>query len=137
MKVEKAGEPTAGVRVDVWLDVACLFRTRSEAQRACNGGKIEVNGQPTKPHRLVKVGDQLRITRMFGVRQTISIRALADQHMPRADARHLYEDTTPPPSPEEVAVRRAERLFRMSRPAGAGAPGKRDRRLLRRLKRQD
>ena len=35
----------AAVRLDVWLDVACLYRTRSEAQRACVGGKVEVNGQ--------------------------------------------------------------------------------------------
>ena len=31
------------VRLDVWLDVACLFRTRSEAQNACRGGKVTVN----------------------------------------------------------------------------------------------
>ena len=29
------------VRLDVWLDVACVFRTRSEAQKACRGGKVE------------------------------------------------------------------------------------------------
>jgi hypothetical protein len=46
----------AGVRLDVWLDVACLFKTRSEAQKACNGGKVEVNGQPGKSHRLLKIG---------------------------------------------------------------------------------
>ena len=28
------------VRLDVWLDVACLFKTRSEAQRACKLGKV-------------------------------------------------------------------------------------------------
>jgi len=27
-------DPAAGVRLDIWLDVACLFRTRSEAQKA-------------------------------------------------------------------------------------------------------
>ena len=30
------------VRLDVWLDVSCLFRTRSEAQRACRNGKVDV-----------------------------------------------------------------------------------------------
>ena len=43
--------PPAEVRLDVWLDVACLFKTRSEAQKACRGGKVEVNGQSAKPHR--------------------------------------------------------------------------------------
>ena len=60
MKDSAELEP-AGVRLDVWLDVACLFRTRAEAQRACKGGKIEVNRQPAKPHRLLRVGDQIDI----------------------------------------------------------------------------
>jgi predicted rRNA methylase YqxC with S4 and FtsJ domains len=41
------------VRLDVWLDVACLFKTRSEAKRACEGGKVEVNGENAKPHRVL------------------------------------------------------------------------------------
>ena len=28
------------LRLDVWLDVACLCKTRSEAQRAVKGGKV-------------------------------------------------------------------------------------------------
>src|SRR5690348_4526722 len=46
-----------GVRLDVWLDVACLCKTRSEAQKACKGGKVEVNGQSAKAQRPLKVGD--------------------------------------------------------------------------------
>ena len=42
------------MRLDLWLDIACLFKTRSEAQKACKNGKIDVNGQPAKPHRVVK-----------------------------------------------------------------------------------
>ena len=49
--VENTSDP---VRLDIWLDVACLFKTRSEAQRACKGGKVEVNGQSAKPHREIK-----------------------------------------------------------------------------------
>jgi len=30
------------MRLDVWLDVACLFKTRSEAKKACAGGKVDV-----------------------------------------------------------------------------------------------
>ena len=38
------------VRLDVWLDVACLFKTRSEAKRACEGGKVTVNGEIGRAH---------------------------------------------------------------------------------------
>ena len=121
------------VRLDVWLDVSCLFKTRSEAQRACRGGKVDVNGQPGKPHRMVHAGDELQITRGSGGKQTIVINALADRSIPKAEARLLYEDRTPQKSPEEIALARAERVFRAAQTA-AGPPDKRQRRALRRAR---
>ena len=59
------------VRLDVWLDVACLFRTRSEAQKACRGGKVDVNGQPAKPNRRMRTGDEVLISRPFGRKQRV------------------------------------------------------------------
>jgi|SRR6476619_4214473 ribosome-associated heat shock protein Hsp15 len=122
------------MRLDVWLDVTCLFKTRSEAKKACEGGKVDVNGQAAKPHRDIKVGDELEITRPFGRRQTVAVRGLAEQHMKKADARLLYEDLTPAPSPAEIELRRMARMAAPFRPASAGAPDKRDRRALRKLK---
>ena len=126
------------VRLDVWLDVACLFKTRSEAQQACRGGKVDLNGQSGKPHRALHIGDQLRITRSAGRRQQVIVKALAAQHLPKAEARLLYEDVTPPPTPEEVAVRELERHFWKARRAAAPrAPDRRERRLIRRAKEGD
>lgn len=130
-----AGDRPEGVRLDVWLDVACLFKTRSEAQKACSGGKVDVNGHPGKPHRLVHAGDELRITRPLGRRQVVAVVALAERHVPRSEARALYEDRTPPPTPEEIEQRDLARAFRQSfgsRPMRA--PDKRERRALRKLK---
>ena len=56
-------------RLDVWLDVACLFKTRSEAKRACESGKVEINGQAAKPNRLVRDADCVRIGRPYGHHQ--------------------------------------------------------------------
>src|SRR6186997_2829895 len=126
-------QTTTTIRLDVWLDVACLYRTRSEAQRACQGGKVEVNGQSSKPHRQVKIGDQLRLSRPYGRKQTLTVAGLADKHVPRAEARLLYQDTTPPISEEEKELRRLERIYR----AGiqrTHAPDKRERRAIRKLK---
>jgi ribosome-associated heat shock protein Hsp15 len=100
------------VRLDVWLDVACLFRTRSEAQRECKLGRVSVNGSVAKPHREVRAGDEVVISRVGGRKQTLIVRGVADKHIPKAEARELYEDRTPPPTPEEIEARRLERLFR-------------------------
>ncbi len=123
----------SSVRLDTWLDVACLFKTRSEAQKALRTGKVQVNGQPAKTHRPVKVGDELRIERLHGRTQIVTVLDVTDHHVARADARLLYEDRTPPPSPVEIEARRAERIYRAAAEA-AGTPDKRQRRQLRTLK---
>ena len=126
-------DPTNAVRLDVWLDVSCLYRTRSEAQKACLGGKVEVNGQSCKPHRNLRVGDELRLSRPFGRKQTVTVLGLADRHIPKAEARLLYKDTSPPLSEEEKELRRIERVYRASMQR-THAPDKRERRALRKLR---
>ena len=122
----------AGERIDLWLDIACLFKTRSEAQRACRGGKVDVNGEAARPNRIVRPGDQIVITRGAGRRQTVIVRGVASQHIPKAEARALYEDRTPAPTPEQLEVRDFERAYRAANPATT--PDRRDRRVLRRLR---
>ncbi|MBI3400087.1 MAG: RNA-binding S4 domain-containing protein [Acidobacteria bacterium] len=133
---QEDARPVLAVRLDVWLDIACVFKTRSDAQKACRGGKVSVNGQTAKPNRHLRLGDEIEIGRPFGRKQRLKILGLADRHISRADARLLYEDLTPPPTSEEIAARRMERLYRaaMTPPK---APDKRQRRAIRRLKGRD
>ena len=120
-------------RLDVWLDIACLFRTRSEAQKACKMGRIDVNGQPAKPHREVRAGDEIVISRPLGRKQTVVVRGVAERHVAKAEARELYEDRTPKPTEEQIEIRRIERLARaLVRPPVT--PDKRERRRIRKLK---
>jgi ribosome-associated heat shock protein Hsp15 len=121
------------VRLDVWLDVACLFKTRSEAKRACEGGKVEVNAEHAKPHRVVREGDRIRITRPFGRHQDVIVRIVLDQHVKKAEARVLFDDVTPKPTAEEIEMRRMERVYRAATQA-AGTPDRRRRREIRRAK---
>jgi ribosome-associated heat shock protein Hsp15 len=131
--VDDPGTVASAVRVDVWLDVACLFKTRSEAQKACRSGKIEIGGEPVKPHRMIRVGEEIRIGRPFGRTQRIVVKGVVDRHVSKTEARELYEDLTPKPTPEEIEMRRIERMHRaaMTPPR---APDKRDRRALRKMK---
>ena len=121
------------VRLDVWLDVVCLFKTRSDAQKSCRSGRVQVNGQKAKPNRLLKAGDELEIGRGFGRAQRVVVRRLADRHVSKTEARDCYEDLTPPPTPEEVEQRRLERMYRAAA-TPPRAPDKRQRRELRRLR---
>jgi len=123
---EEAAAPLVEVRLDVWLDVSCLFRTRSQASAACAGGKVDLNGRAADAHKLVRAGDGLEITFAAG-RRTFVVKGLAERHVPKAAARALYEETTPPPAPQVLEARRLERLL-APRDGGGGRPTKRERR---------
>ena len=123
----KEGEAdAAGVRLDVFLDVACIYPTRSQAKEACEGGKVDLNGTAAKPHRTVKPGDTLHVT-VPGRRRTLVVKAVADRHVPKAQARELYEETTPELTPEQLEARRLERLLAPRRDEGAGQLSRRER----------
>ena len=124
------------MRLDVWLDVACLFKTRSEAKRACEGGKVDVNNDHAKPNRAIHEGDRIRISRGHGQVQDVIVRLLIDQHIKKSEARALYDDVTPPPTPEEIEMRRVERAYRGAAQA-AGTPDRRRRREIRRFKQRE
>jgi ribosome-associated heat shock protein Hsp15 len=123
------------VRLDIWLDVACLFKTRSQAQNACKKGRVEVNGDHGKAHRAVRPGDEIRISLPGGRKRIIEVVELESVNVSKARAKELYIDHTPPPTPEEIELRRMLRLSTPPRRSrGMGAPKKQERRRLRRLK---
>lgn len=123
------------VRLDIWLDVACVFKTRSQAQSACRLGRVTVNGDRGKAHRAIRPGDEIRISAGAGRTRILEVVGLSDRSIARAEARQLYVDHTPPPTAEEIELRRFAKLATPPhRPRGAGAPKKKERRELRRAK---
>jgi len=114
------------VRLDVWLDVACLLPTRSRAKAACEGGKVSVNGARAKAHREIRPGDSVAITMRQGSQRELLVRGLAERSIPKAQARNLYEDVTPPVPAEIAEARRLDRL--LAPREDAGKPDKRERR---------
>ena len=114
------------MRLDVWLDVACVFPTRSRAKAAVEGGKVDVNGDRAKPHREVRVGDRVTITSPRGDPRILVVRGVASRSIPKAEARQLYEDVTPPEPPEVREARRLDRI--LAGTPDAGKPDRRERR---------
>jgi ribosome-associated heat shock protein Hsp15 len=93
---------------------------------------VDVAGRTARAHREVRPGDSVEITTPSGLRRSLVVRGLATRSIPKAQARRLYEDVTPPPTPEQVEVRRLERILAPSRTAGR--PDRRERREGRRRK---
>ena len=121
----------SGVRIDKWLWAARFFKTRSLATDAVSGGKIRLNGAPTKPARDVKIGDRLDVFN-GDTRWEVVIQALSEKRGPASEARLLYAETS-----ESITAREAEQSRRKfeHEPAAEihGRPTKRDRRQLNRF----
>lgn len=114
------------VRLDKWLQVARMFKTRTKATHACDLGRVRVNGQSAKPHRQLAVGDRVELTQGDWDRVLI-VQDLKDKPVPKTEAPKLYEDLSPPrPAPDPLA--RLMRRPLVTREAGAGRPTKKERR---------
>ena len=115
----------ASVRVDKWLWAVRLYKSRSLAADACNGGKVRINGLPVKPARSIHVGEILHAA-TGEITRTIKVIALLDKRVgPKVVAGYM-EDLTPP---EELNKPRQPYFPPpFQRAKGTGRPTKKDRR---------
>jgi ribosome-associated heat shock protein Hsp15 len=120
--------PSDSVRLDKWLWAARVFKTRSLAADACDGGKVDVNAQAAKPAKPLRPGDVVRVTLPQGRHRMLKVALLDDRRGSATVARTLFEDLTPPEPP------RARLAPPPRRVPGAGRPTKRERREIDRLR---
>ena len=116
------------IRIDKWLWAARVFKTRSLASTACDGGKVDVNDEAAKPARKVRAGDLVMVTLPRGRRRILKVTAIGDRRGSAEAAKALFADLTPPepPHPRQAAPPRRE--------PGTGRPTKRERRAIERLR---
>ena len=116
------------MRLDKWLWAARFFKTRSLAQQALAGGRVQLNGARTKPAHEVKVGDRVEV-RVEEWRWEIHVKALSDRRGPAEEARKLYDETDASRAERE---RRGDLRRWGAEPAATlkGRPTKRDRRRI-------
>jgi ribosome-associated heat shock protein Hsp15 len=119
-------------RIDRWLFGVRLFKSRSAAADAVNGGKVHINGERVKPSRGVQAGDTVTFTR-GAVKFECVVSAIPVRRGPASEAARCYDETA------ASKARREEFAARMKVAAGltprpGDRPDKHDRKLLRRLR---
>jgi ribosome-associated heat shock protein Hsp15 len=117
-------EPGERIRVDRWLYAARIFKSRTQATEACNGGHVKAAGKSVKAHHALSVGVRLEVVTAGGLR-VLEVRSLAERRLSPPLARELYVDHSPPPPAEPEARHPGLR---------AGRPDRRARAELRRLR---
>jgi ribosomal 50S subunit-recycling heat shock protein len=80
------------MRIDLVLSRLCLFKTRSQAGRACETGTVRLNARPAKASAAVRPGDRIVIIEPTGrAEREYEILALPPEgSISRAAARDLY-----------------------------------------------
>jgi ribosome-associated heat shock protein Hsp15 len=115
------------VRIDKWLWAVRLYKSRSLAIAACQGGHVKVGGQSVKPSREVQAGDS--IMALTGrVQRTVRVLALLDSRVAAKVVPQYLEDLTPPEEYERARTQTQVPPVRY--PAGWGRPTKKQRRQL-------
>ena len=83
------------VRVDKWLQVARVFKTRSQATRACNLNRVQVNAMPAKAHRTLALEDRVEVE-LGDWKRILVVKELADKPLPKKEVPRIFEDLSPP-----------------------------------------
>ena len=122
------------VRIDQWLWAARLYKTRSLANQACRGGRVQVAGAAVKPSRPLGGGEIVEIKQPPIVRLYL-VKNLAVKRVSAALARELVEEITPAADLEKLALARRDPLGLIfaARDRGSGRPTKKERRELEKL----
>ena len=122
------------VRIDKWLQIVRAFKTRTQATRACNLGRVRVNGAVAKPHKQASLEDRVEIS--FGDwTRILIVKGIRQKSVPKALAVDLYLDLSPP-RPVQDPIDRILKGRPEQRERGSGRPTKRERRLIGKLKRR-
>jgi ribosome-associated heat shock protein Hsp15 len=121
-------------RIDKWLWHVRLFKTRSLAADAVNGGKVKIDGERVKPAREVSIGQRVSVT-LSDRAIELEVLALPPRRGPASEAQACYAETAQ--SAERSArTREQRRLAALVRPQPDHRPDKRERRQLEQLRRR-
>lgn len=84
------------MRIDVFLRLAGILRTRSLAGDACDGGFVSINGRTAKPAARISAGDRIDMSMPDGRDASFIVDALpAGRQVARRDRPSLFHEVTP------------------------------------------
>jgi ribosome-associated heat shock protein Hsp15 len=118
------------VRLDKWLWAARFFKTRALAVDAIGKHRVEVNGQPAKAGRDLRVGDRLTLRDPGLPPREIEVRGLSEIRGPAPLAQTLYAETAQSLQQRDAAREQRRQGVEPALAIEQGRPTKRDRRQL-------
>jgi ribosome-associated heat shock protein Hsp15 len=116
------------LRIDKYLWSIRLFKTRTEAAAACDGGKVKYNEANVKAAKSVMVGDEYDV-KTEAKKWRIKVTGLLHNRVAYSEAIKYYLDLTPQEEVDRLQFQAAS-FHTGKRPSKIGRPTKKQRREL-------
>ncbi|RUO64912.1 ribosome-associated heat shock protein Hsp15 [Idiomarina ramblicola] len=120
------------IRLDKWLWAARFYKTRALARQMVQSGKVQYDGQRSKPSKTVQVGSVITLRQGFDTKE-VEVLALSEQRRSASEAQLLYQETEQSIEKREQNAE-ARKLNALYNPHPEGRPDKKQRRQLIRMK---
>ena len=114
-------------RIDKWLWVMRIYKTRSIATKACAGGKVKIDGNTVKASRMVRKGDIIQVRKRV-IKYEYKVLKIAEKRMGAKLVPDFLEDITPEEELDKLESAHKQPL--QTREKGQGRPTKKERRVM-------
>ncbi len=108
-----------------------MFKSRSIATDACDGGKVKIESKSVKPSRHVKIGEVINVQQGY-VKRSYKIIELLEKRVSAPLVKNFALDITPKEELDKLDTARFASY--QSKFKGFGRPTKKDRRLIDKMK---
>ncbi|MDU0353222.1 S4 domain-containing protein [Paraglaciecola aquimarina] len=132
--MHKSSETSINVRLDKWLWAARFFKTRAIARDAVQSGKVQYNGQRSKPGKTVELGACIKVPQGFDIKE-VEVLQLKEQRQGAPLAQLMYQESE---ASEKLRASNAEarKLSAFHSPKPDHRPDKKQRRQIIQFKQQ-
>ncbi len=126
--------PEKTIRLDKWLKLSRIYKTRSIATRACEEGKVKVNDVKAKASRIIKIGDTITI-KVRSKYRSFDVVDIVQKNISNKDAKYLYQEHKPELSEESKELYELlQEWDKQGKRKYKGRPTKKERRQLDKLR---
>jgi ribosome-associated heat shock protein Hsp15 len=115
------------IRIDKYLWCIRLFKSRTLATEACNGGKIKIDNKRIKHSREINIGEVFSVQSGY-IKKTYKVLNLLEKRVSAKLALEYISDLTPPEDRIKEDIMHVKSY--MVRYKGTGRPTKKERRIL-------
>ena len=122
------------VRLDKWLWAARFCKTRALARDMIQAGKVEYNGQRSKPSKLVELGATIKVPAGYDVKE-VKVLQVSEQRKGAPLAQLMYQETEQSQALREKNAE-ARKLSAFHSPRPDSRPDKKQRRQIIQFKHQ-